>query len=206
MFNDNDNDDFDPMERHNRIRQMPLFKKAEEISELVRHLVKSVETSDIKFKDEVQKEMMDDNLNYLMENSMIIPAKIAGAAGVDLYDIKMENASIIRKAARELILDARGIQTFGFKDTEYLDLLRKEVDEFRVLFAEWVKTFDPWEYIIDRWGLFNPPGVNYDDHDPDDDIPFDPLKYLEEFEEEFYDDEDEDEDEDENEEDIFPEF
>ena len=56
--------------------------------------------------------------------------------------------------------------------SEYLDLLRNEVEEFRVLFAEWVKTFDQWNYIIDRWGLFNPPGINYDDYDPDDDIPF----------------------------------
>ncbi|MDP3643540.1 MAG: hypothetical protein Q8S54_10170 [Bacteroidota bacterium] len=28
-------------------------------------------------------------------------------------------------------------------------------------------------YFIDRWGLFNPPGVGPFDHDPDDDIPFD---------------------------------
>lgn len=27
-------------------------------------------------------------------------------------------------------------------------------------------------YIIDRWGLFNPPGVGPFDKDPDDDIPF----------------------------------
>lgn len=174
-------DDFDPMERHNRVRQMPLFIKAEEISELVRHLVKSVQNTDIKFKRKGEKEMLEHNLDYLMENSMIIPAKIAGAVGVDLYDIKMENAAIIRRAARELILDARGIQMHGFKETEYLDLLRKEVEEFRVLFAEWVKTFDPWDYIIDRWGLFNPPGVNYDDHDPDDDIPLDLSDLPEEF-------------------------
>lgn len=54
----------------------------------------------------------------------------------------------------------------------------EEVELFRVEFAERVKTFDPWNYIIDRWGLFNPPGVNYDDHDPDDDIPFNPEDFL----------------------------
>ncbi|MGO3181827.1 MAG: hypothetical protein ACTIJ9_03240 [Aequorivita sp.] len=183
-------DDFDPMERHNRVRQMPLFIKAEEISELVRHLVQSVENTDIEFKRKGEKEMLEHNLDYLMENSMIIPAKIAGAEGVDLYDIKMEDAAIIRTAAREIILDVRGIQMHGFKDTEYLDLLRKEVEEFRILFAEWVKTFDPWDYIIDRWGLFNPPGVNYDDHDPDDDIPFDPSDLPEEFFGNYEDDDD----------------
>lgn len=131
MFDDEEN--FDPMKRYNRIRQMPIFLKAEEIAELVRHLVKSVENTDIKFKRKGEKEMLEHNLNYLMENSMIITAKIAGAEGVEIYDLKMENAAIIRKAARELITDARGIQMHGFKDTEYLDLLRKEVEEFRIL-------------------------------------------------------------------------
>jgi hypothetical protein len=93
----------------------------------------------------------------------------------------MENATIIRKAARELITDARGLQMNGFKDIEYLDLLRIEMEEFRILFAEWVATFDNENYSIDRWGLFNPPGVNYDDHDPDDDIPFDPDDFLDDL-------------------------
>jgi hypothetical protein len=175
------NDDSDPMERHKKVRQMPIFLKAREIAKLVRHLVKSVENTDIKFNRNGEKEMLKHNLRYLMENSMIIPAKISGAEAVEIYDLKMENAAIIRKATRELITDVRGIQIHGYKDTEYLDLLRKEVEEFRILFAEWVKTFDPWDYIIDHWGLFNPPGVNYDDHDPEDDIPFDLNDLPEEF-------------------------
>jgi hypothetical protein len=36
-----------------------------------------------------------------------------------------------------------------------------------------VASFDKWDYIIDRWGLFNPPGVGPFDKDPDDDIPSD---------------------------------
>ncbi|MDG4716403.1 hypothetical protein [Winogradskyella marincola] len=153
--------------------KLPLFQKAEDILNLVEHLVKAVEQTDIEFKKEIEAEMLQNNLHYLRKNAMIIPAKIASVASEDTpYDLKMENATIIRKAARELITDARGLQMHGYKDEEYLDLLRNEIDEFRILFAEWVKTFDIWNYIIDRWGLFNPPGINYDDHDPDDDIPF----------------------------------
>ncbi len=156
----------------NEWKKLPIFKKAMDIQELVDHIIKAVEQTDIDFEKDIQAEMIKSNLSFLRENAMIIPAKIAGAADEDmLYDIRMENAAIIRKSARELITDARGIQMHGFKDIEYLDLLRKEVDEFRVLFAEWVKTFNCWNYIIDRWGLFNPPGINYDDIDPDDDIP-----------------------------------
>ncbi|HZL08348.1 MAG TPA: hypothetical protein VFC65_00005 [Prolixibacteraceae bacterium] len=46
------------------------------------------------------------------------------------------------------------------------------IEEYRLLFIDWVAAFDKWDYIIDRWGLFNPPGVGPFDHDPDDDIPF----------------------------------
>lgn len=154
--------------------KLPIFMKAMEIQKIVDHIVKAVENSEIEFEEKFEEQMIKSNLDYLRQNSLIIPAKIAGAGGEDmLYDIKMENAAIIRKAARELITDARGLQMNGYKDIEYLDLLRREIEEFRLLFAEWVKSFDCWNYIIDRWGLFNPPGINYDDHDPNDDIRFD---------------------------------
>lgn len=159
------------MEAFEAFEKFPLYIKAMEILKLVDHIVETVEHTEIEFEMEYQEDMVESNLQYLRENSLIIPAKIAGAAHEDtIYDLKMENAAIIRKAARELITDVRGLQMNGFKDIEYLDLLRNEVEAFRILFAEWVKTFDQWNYIIDRWGLFNPPGINYDDHDPDDDI------------------------------------
>lgn len=103
-----------------------------------------------------------------------IPAKIAGAEGGELYDIRMENAAIIRKAARELVTQTHALEMFGFEEEEYFQLLRQEVEALRVLFVEWVESFDPWNYIIDRWGLFNPPGKTAHDKDPDDDLPFDP--------------------------------
>jgi hypothetical protein len=149
----------------------PLYLKAREIQKLVDSIVDVIYESDLEYETQVEGEIIDENINFMIENSMLIPANIAGAFPEDLpYDLKMENATLIRKAARELLTDATSIESFGFKNIEYLDLLRKEIDEFRLLFAEWVKTFDPWNYMIDRWGLFNPPGVNFDDHDPDDDL------------------------------------
>jgi hypothetical protein len=168
MFEEEDDD----YKSHEENQKMPIYKKAMKLLKLVDYITEAVTKTDIKFEDEIEAEMINHNIDYLRRNALLIPAKIAGAEAVEIYDLKMENAAIIRKSARELITDARGIQMHGFKDTEYLDLLRTEVEEFRVLFAEWVKTFDCWNYIVDRWGLFNPPGINYDDKDPDDDIPF----------------------------------
>jgi len=154
--------------------KLPLYNKAIDISELVVHITKAIEQTDFDFGSETQSELFSISLEGMQQHALILPMKVARTISYDtIYDLRMENAAIIRRAARELIIDARGLEMHGYKDEEYLDLLRQEVEEFRILFAEWVKTFDPWNYIIDRWGLFNPPGVNYDDHDPDDDISLD---------------------------------
>ena len=80
----------------------------------------------------------------------------------------MENAALIRKAARELITGLRGLEMYGYNEPDYFDLLRREMEEFRLLFIEWVAAFDKRKYIPDNWGLFNPPGVGPDDEMPDD--------------------------------------
>lgn len=167
-------------------KDLPLFKKAMELSNIVDRILEPIEHDDLAetSEQEPHKEMLthffQSSKDHMLNNALIIPAKIAGAHGVDLYDIKMESAAIIRKAARELITDARGLQMSGYPAVEYLDLLREDVDQFRILFAQWVQDFDPNAYTIDRWGLFNPPGVKYDDVDPDDDLPFNPMDYFDE--------------------------
>jgi hypothetical protein len=149
----------------------PLFKKAEEIYVLIQKVSLLIE-------ENVDKEVFENNIildykNQLNESALIIPGKIVGAYKENtLYDIKMQNAAIIRKEAQMILAATSGLKMCGFKELDYLKLIRNEVEEFRVLFAEWIKTFDQWNYIIDRWGLFNPPGVNYDDYDIDDDLPF----------------------------------
>jgi hypothetical protein len=83
----------------------------------------------------------------------------------------MEAATIIRKAARDLMVQNHALKMFGFKEYRYFDIVRDLIEEYRLLFIDWVAGFDPWDYVIDRWGLFNPPGVGPFDHDPDDDLP-----------------------------------
>jgi len=170
-----DDDDFD--ENRANWGNLPVYKKAEAIYDIVMRIEK-IDAEEEEGLSDYERDAIATHIDYMVENASIIPAKIAGVVSDDLYDIQMENAVIIRKSARELLTDSAGLVSLGFKDVDYLEILRNEVDEFRILFAEWVKTFDPENYSIDRWGLFNPPGVNYDDHDPDDDLPFDPLDFF----------------------------
>ncbi len=173
-------EDEDPGKSHDEVRAMPIFKKAEEILQLVDKITVIISDKAIQAKEGYEKDMMEEYIRWMSENAMVIPVKIAGAEAGDLYGMRMENAAIIRKAAREIQTNCTGLEMVGFGEEDYLELLRNEIEAFRLLFAEWVQGFDKWNYIIDRWGLFNPPGVNYDDPDPDDDIPFDPSDFFDE--------------------------
>lgn len=135
-----------------RIKQMPIFVKAIEINELIQGLdVLLAENED---------ELLQSQREFLIENALIIPAKISSAESVALYDLKMENAAIIRKAAREIFVSVGSLKYLGLNDLDYIDLIREKVEEFKILFREWVKGFDPENYIFDDWGLFNPPGAD----------------------------------------------
>lgn len=160
------------MSRRDRLQQMPLYQKAEQILKITMGLVEIVPKEN--------EFLQETTVRFMMENAMIIPAKIAGACAIDLYDLKMENATLIRKAARDLYVQAGSLRyEEHITDKDYISLLRNEIEEFRLLFVDWVENFDQWNYIKDNWGLFNPPGVSANDKDPDEDIPFDPDAFFE---------------------------
>lgn len=142
--------------------QMPLFQKGKEIYEL---------TSKIADLIPEENEMLRSFKQFMLEDAATLVVKVGGAEASDLYDLKMECAVLIRKAARDLATHCSGLEMFDFKETHYLHLIREAIEEYRLLFLEWIKKFDPWNYAIDRWGLFNPPGVDAQDPDPDDDLP-----------------------------------
>lgn len=170
------------MSNKDELEKFPLYQKAEQIFKITQGLVEIVPAEN--------EFLQETTVRFMLEDAMIIPAKIAGAHGVELYDLKMENATIIRKAARDLYVQAGSLRfEEDILDKDYINLLRNEIDEFRLLFIDWVASFDVWNYTKDDWGLFNPPGISAHDKDPDDDIPFNLDDYLD-----FDDDNDENDD------------
>jgi len=156
MFED-DNDDIVLPEK------LPIFKKGKEIFDLVRKIADLIPEDN---------EYLVDVKGCMLSDAAQLTVKVAGAEAAGLYDLKMENAAIIRKAARDLMVQQHSLDMFGFEYVEYYQIVRELIEEYRLLFIDWVAGFDKWDYIIDRWGLFNPPGIGPFDKDPDDDIPF----------------------------------
>jgi len=138
--------------------QMPLYQKAQEIADLVRDICALIDENNA-ILESVKGQIMDD--------ARILVVKIAGAEGGELYDIRMECATLIRKSAMNLYVSIHTLKMHGFEHTEYYLMVRKKIREFRTLFVEWVAGFDKTNYIADRWGLFNPPGVPVPDEDED---------------------------------------
>jgi len=156
-MNSDDEDDIAPPEK------LPIYRKGKEILDMVSKIVDLIPDDN--------KYLMDIK-GWILSDAAQLTVKVAGAEAAGLYDLKMENAAIIRKAARDLMVQQHSLESFGFEFVEYYQMVRDLIEEYRLLFIDWVAGFDKWDYVIDRWGLFNPPGVGPFDKDPDDDIPF----------------------------------
>ncbi|RNI30597.1 hypothetical protein [Rufibacter latericius] len=137
--------------------QLPLYLKGREVYDLTKKIASLIEEED---------EILSSLKEYMLLDASLLTVKVAGAEAADLYDLRMENATLIRKAAQDLLSQCKSLEMFGYKDVQYLNLLREAIEEYRYLFVDWVQGFDPWNFVNDRWGLFNPPGVQA--QDPDD--------------------------------------
>ncbi|MFV5684433.1 hypothetical protein ACM55I_03215 [Flavobacterium sp. GB2R13] len=139
------------MYRLDKTCNLPLFQKAELIYQLVECLVASLPDEDT---------YIQDTKHLMQEDAMIIAAKIAGAEAGELYSIRMQNAAIIREHAMHLYVQVGSLRLHkNYKELEYVALIRKELNNFRLLFMEWVGRFDTNNHIWDEWGLFNPQGA-----------------------------------------------
>jgi hypothetical protein len=205
MWEDEDDySDEDFKKEHERVENLPIVIKANEIFELVNALIetfdiKNKEGEDVPFSDEDEEELEaifdeenldDDDFNeedaeeldeediktfgehyksIMMEDVMIMNAKIRGAEAGDLYSIRMENAVIIKTHAVSLLTATSGLKMMGLSNNKYLQLLRDEIEEFRKLFLEWTQSFDKTNDIPDGWGLFFDPDIDYKNYDDEED-------------------------------------
>ena len=145
--NDGDDDGYDPEEERRKLEALPIYQKAMEIYDLTKRIT-----------DTFDKE--NDYAPYrdiMLEDAMIIPAKIAGAEAMDDFILKMENAVVIKIHARSLLTQTSALRYLAALDEEYIKLLRDEIEDFRALFKKWVQTFDiDTTKEGDGWGLFVP--------------------------------------------------
>lgn len=134
-----------------KYQQLPIYQKAELLRRLVESLCATLPEDD---------QYIQDTKHFMLEDAMVILSKIVGAEAGNLYSIRMQNAALIRECAMNLFVQVGSLRFHeSYKDIEYVMLIRKELEEFRLLFIDWVDGFDRSNYIWDEWGLFNPEGA-----------------------------------------------
>ena len=125
-------------------KKLPIYKQ----SLLIRRLTKAVVEPIDEDKDEL-------NLKQLMlENAYMISAKIAGAEAGELYSYRLENAFSIKRYANELLAEATLCDTKKMGNHKFLQALRDELETLRLMFIEWVDSFDRSKDVEDPWTLW----------------------------------------------------
>jgi hypothetical protein len=129
--------------RLDRYRQLPVFKKADEILELAEVIAETL-------KEDEKKEHL---ATEIVSNAMIIQAKIAGAEGGSLYSLRMQNAVLIKYAVQNMMNAVICTEMFGMNNDDYVQLMRDKVEEFRLEFVAWIRSFDKSNDIPDNWAI-----------------------------------------------------
>ena len=126
-----------------------LKKQSRQILQTVTAIVETLPK-----EGEEDSDLTSHHREWMMENAMVIGAKLAGAGRGD-YMILRENAVLIKLAARDLLTQISGLEMFDYPHGEYLQALRAEIEEFRKAFVRWVRAFPQEDEIYpDGWGLF----------------------------------------------------
>jgi hypothetical protein len=168
--------------RLDKYRKLPIFKKAEEILELAEVIADTL-------KEDSKSEHF---ASEIVSNAMIIQVKIAGAEGVGLYSLQMENAVLIKFAVRHMMNAVVCTSMFEMNEEDYVELMREKVEEFRLLFVEWIRGFDKTLDAPDDWA------IRYDTSTPEqeklEELMFDEDRFFDSFEDDdsFSDEEDDD--------------
>lgn len=128
-----------------RIAAMPIMLKARQIGRLVSYICETLPSEDLAHH---YREIMQSDAG-------IITGKVAAAEGCAVYSVKMENAVLIKLAAKNLLSQMSGLRMLGYSDPRYIRLLCDEIEEFRALFVDWITTFDRRSDMRDGWGVFH---------------------------------------------------
>lgn len=125
----------------NTYQELQVYKKAYDIAEITEVLANSF---DIDMK----------NISaQLLSLSKLLPEKIAAAESGNFYTLRVEAAFSVRYAAKELqslLLLCKALQ---LSHPDYIEFLYDGLESFRVLFLNWVASFDKRCDYKDDWSF-----------------------------------------------------
>jgi hypothetical protein len=149
--------------------KLPVYQKAQELFDLAEVIADALEDNDMREHLAVQ----------MLSNAALVQAKIAGAEGGGLYSLRMQNAVLIKVAVQDMFNAVSFASMVEINEEDYVDLMRDKVDEFRIVFNEWIRGFDKTYDIPDNWA------IRFDTSTPEqeklEDLMFDEDRFFDDF-------------------------
>ena len=104
-------------------------------------------------EDSLPAEYWEDHKGMLLGDAYQVAVKIKSSESGNMYVLRMENASIIRKNARFISTSMLTMMAEEVIEEAHGEVIRNEINKFREFFKNWVSTFEKDEFE-DEWGLF----------------------------------------------------
>jgi hypothetical protein len=159
--------------RLDKYEKLPVYQKAQELFDLAEVIAESLK----------EDEMKEHLAAQMFSNAAMIQAKIAGAEGGGLYSLRMQNAVLIKLAVQDMFNAISFASMVEINEEDYVDLMRDKIDEFRLVFNDWVRGFDKTYDIPDNWA------IRFDTSTPEqeklEELMFDEDRFFDEFEDGF---------------------
>ncbi len=163
--------------RLDKYEKLPVYQKAQELFDLAEVIAESLK----------EDEMKEHLAAQMFSNAAMIQAKIAGAEGGGLYSLRMQNAVLIKLAVQDMFNAISFASMVEINEEDYVDLMRDKIDEFRLVFNDWIRGFDKTYDIPDNWA------IRFDTSTPEqeklEELMFDEDRFFDEFEDGFDDEE-----------------
>jgi hypothetical protein len=154
-FNNDDTEKWKPNPTKDAAKAM--YEQWRQVMVILRGALETSEDDDrlevIENKEDFLRSFRDEQKGIIMNDAFEVAIKIQSSES-GMYMIRMENASIIRKNAQNIYTAMLGLMSEKSIDEAHGNVIRAEIDKFRLLFRHWVTTFKK-DAFVDDWGLFN---------------------------------------------------
>ena len=125
---------------YNNFKSIPVYRKALDLCTISREIASFVSYNKDLLKLYQSNSLRDHIADSLLTDAILIPQQIAEAETSDSQAVRMKSVRFINIMIRNIMSYCNGLEKDGVKETEYLNLLRKEIRSFRKTFRVWRKS------------------------------------------------------------------
>ena len=125
---------------YKNLRNIPVYKKALELSKMSREIASYVSYNKDLLKLYQSNSHRDSIADSLLTDTILIPQKIALIENSSSYSERTNTVTFINIMIRNINSYCTGLEKDGVKEKEYLNLLRMEIKSFRKSYKKWRKT------------------------------------------------------------------